>query len=605
MRPTQRVAYGDNLLEVTYSGLKGWYEKSIPHKGAKGFFERVGKAIVVMPAHLMLSIFQTVFMIFYDCVATLVFSVAALCTGFKKRSINNQVVGHLGSLGAIPGKALKHLAAAFCPPATYRSDHIQKAQYEYQYEEVWSKEIYPLAVHAYKNGYLFNKSNPQHYVDYELDRAEVEPRFSSTTMKSAERRIIKIPFGSSLNKVSYSTFKSWYEASSDKKTVKGNFEKVGKALLLMPAHLLLATIQSIAMAIYDLVLGIIFSLAALLTGFQKYVINRQALGHLGSLSQFPGVAIKNLTAAFCPPLAYRSDNERFLQYHFQFPQIWAKETPQFFKEKYQLIDIDRSYLQTHHLRLIRQIYQDFARQHWNTDKLADLFSYGYNLIFRDGSADRSVNVRTPLNGHSRSAHSLSQSQRNSNNLIQLELSPEITQLCMHARNSYHWLYSTIQTVVKAVGPKIKFDIRVDNHTNSGTISANSTSTQISQNRQTTTSVNSQPSQAQNSAIINHSLSSSAPSHVIITIPAADSTPLIPQPQTASSQTSLTSNDTVIEILPNFTTEGNPPQSFSSLKTLKSLAGWAFGGAKNLLSTTSRKNESDEIFQEVPQGDDIV
>lgn len=350
MGEVKKIPYGDNLMEASYSGLKGWYEKSAFKPGAKGFFERAGKAVVVIPAHILASIAQTIVMAVYDFVLAMIFGMAALCTGFKKRSINGQFLGHLGSLGSLPEKALKHLAAAFCPPGAYKSDNIRKAQYEHRFENHWKKGMPELAWDAYKNGYVpFSKDFAPAYTHSAQRGKEIEQSGYVASAKkitraedkkygyyedrhekaiNKDKAIGKVPFGSNLMTVSYSTLKNWFEKSNHKTGKKAFFEKVVKSIVLMPAHIIVGTLQSLVMAIYDLALGIIFSLAALFTGFKRYSFTRQALGHLGSLIQLPGFAFKNFAAAICPSLAYKSENVRHLQYQFQFSKLWLKEEPQ-------------------------------------------------------------------------------------------------------------------------------------------------------------------------------------------------------------------------------------------------------------------------------------
>lgn len=352
MGDVKKIPHGDNLLEATYSGLKGWYEKSALKPGAKGFFERAGKAIVVIPAHLLASIAQTVVMVIYDFVLALLFGIAALCTGFKKRSINGQFLGHLGSLGSLPEKALKHLGAALCPPCAYKSDNIRKVQYENQFKKYWAKEMPQLAWEAYKNDYASSyfgeeycryrqvrkemaRVNLNERIDAKMDaenkkfyRGDRTDRARLNKMQAKDRAIGKVPFGSNLMHVSHAAFKGWYEKSDHKTGAKGFFERVSKAVVLIPAHVVVGALQTIAMAVYDFAMALIFSLAAFFTGFKRYSLVRQALGHFGSLVQLPGQALKNFAAALCPPLTYKSDNLRKLQYRFQFSKVWIKEEPQ-------------------------------------------------------------------------------------------------------------------------------------------------------------------------------------------------------------------------------------------------------------------------------------
>lgn len=348
----KKVPSGDNLMQVSYTGLKGWYEKSIPKTGAKGFFERTGKAIIVIPAHLLIGLVQSVFMLIYDLAMAIIFSAAALFTGFKKHSINSQAASHLSSLAGIPGKALKNIAAAFCPPCAYKSDNIRDVQYAGQFGPIWAKEAPKLKWDAYKDGYSLRQFNKR-YVETLYDDQFSEPVFNKYWNKTVnkmnknvtgaddkereanfdkihkkERKLSLIPFGDNLMKVSFSAVKSWYEASNFTKGAKGFFERLGKSLVIMPMHLLVGAVQSIAMLVYDLVMSAIFSIAAFFTGFTRYSLNRRVLGHLGSLVHVPGEALKHVAAAFAPPIAYRGENTKDLQYHFQYEKIRSKIIPQ-------------------------------------------------------------------------------------------------------------------------------------------------------------------------------------------------------------------------------------------------------------------------------------
>lgn len=361
MADMKKISFGDNIMEASYSGLKGWYEKSAAKGGAKGFFERTGKAIIVITAHLIAGTVQTVLFAIYDLALTLIFGLAALFTGFKKKSINRQLLGHIGSLACLPEKALKHLSAALCPPFSYKSEHIREMQYRFQFEKYWSKEMPRLAWDAHRNGYFID-----HFAERYTGEKESQKKINLSTVhqdvvkllhkdltrahawdklekvRKRDRSISKIPFGSNLMTASRSAFKSWYESSADTHGAKGRAERAGKTLALIPAHLLVGTLQTVAMAIYDLIMGVVFAIAALFTGFKKYAINAQVLGHFGSLIQLPIQAVKNILTALAPPLAYKSSNIRELQYRYQFPHVWTQQAPQDFWEAYRAHHITAS-----------------------------------------------------------------------------------------------------------------------------------------------------------------------------------------------------------------------------------------------------------------------
>lgn len=364
-----KIPYGDNLMEISYSGLKSWYETSVNLPGPKGFFERAGKAIVIIPAHLLIATAQSALMLIYDLMLSLLFAAAALCSGFRKKEFNIQLLGHLGSLGNIPEKALKNLAAAICPPAFYKSNNICEAQFQANYENIWAQELQGKVWDANQLGIFAPKFEDHKTIDLAMDFARGYTQCNLTTQRESkiipsigrlantrannlpveisrsyplltsnlskdlrtkdEKYLSQLPFGSSLMSATYSIFKGWHEKSAEKMSLKGVFEQFAKTLVLIPAHLLVGTVQAAAMLVYDLALAIIFSLAAILTGFKYYGINRQALGHLGSLSEVLGQGIKNLmTALLSPALMYKSNNYRDLQYRYQFGKVWAREAPQ-------------------------------------------------------------------------------------------------------------------------------------------------------------------------------------------------------------------------------------------------------------------------------------
>lgn len=363
MGEIKRIPFGDNLMEVSYSGLKGWYGGSINKPGAKGFFERVGKAIVVIPAHLLIATVQSLLMVIYDFVLALFFSMAALCTGFKKKQLNAQFLGHLGSLGSLPEKAFNNLAAAFCPPLFYKSHNIYNCNRAFA--NLLIKQLPERAWEAYQLGYWNGLSNnflPDYYYNKFTDLEIVKSNILNKIKEFADKRLPneantfidqipasllkdsrtknekalgRIPFGKNLMDASQATLQTWYEKSAAKRGAKGFFERTGKAIVLIPAHLLVATVQPLLIVIYDLAMALIFSLAAFLTGFKYYGINRQALGHIGSLTAIPGQSIKNAAAAiFTPPLSYRSDHIRNLQFAYQFGEVAAKEYPLILWENY-------------------------------------------------------------------------------------------------------------------------------------------------------------------------------------------------------------------------------------------------------------------------------
>lgn len=349
----KKIPSGDNLMRVSYTGLKGWYEQSIFETRAKGFVERIGKVVVAIPAHLLIGLVQSIFILIYDLAMAIIFNVAAFFTGFRKHSLCAQAACHLSSLTAIPGQIFKNIAAAFCPPCIYKSDNIRKAQYLVQFDSIWAEEGPKLKWDAYKSEYLLSNfggsylepdsflkemSKPK-IVKYFEERSKEflkDPKNKTEEEKAKiflkrykqERRLSLIPFGDNLMKVSFSKLKSWYEASVFTKGSKGFFERLGKALVVMPAHLLVGGILSLAMAVYDVIMSAIFSLAAFFTGFTRYSFNRRVLGHLGSLLHIPGQALKHIAASFAPPIVYKGKNIKNLQYHFQYEKIKIKAMPQ-------------------------------------------------------------------------------------------------------------------------------------------------------------------------------------------------------------------------------------------------------------------------------------
>lgn len=333
----KQVSFGDNALAMTYSLLKSWSEKSAMKTGAKGFFEKTGKTVVLMPAHLLLATAGSLVAIIYDLVLTLSFGTAALCTGFQNKKILAQFLGHLGSLGGIPEQAFRNLAATLCPILAYRSDNIRDIRFERELDVIWADEIPELAWNAFtfkftKGMNFINDYTQAQASDEAIQKSRITNKIRNKEVKQKkkwQKNVQRIPFGSNLMDASLSVLKNWYQKSLTESGAKGFFEKLGKTILVVPAHLLVGIVQAPATLIYDLALGIIFSLAATLTLFKYHSLNVQALGHLGSFIQIPGKALKNIAIAlFCPPLTYRSDNIRKLQLRITFGEILAAEAPQ-------------------------------------------------------------------------------------------------------------------------------------------------------------------------------------------------------------------------------------------------------------------------------------
>lgn len=116
-----------------------------------------------------------------------------------------------------------------------------------------------------------------------------------------------IPSGGNLAKAGYNMLKNWYNESQDTPGKKGTLTRLGKCALLIPAHFLFAFWQTTLLAIYDLFMGIVFGLAALIKGCKNKDFNRKALAHFGGLATVFAVGAKHFIAGFAPPLAYKGD----------------------------------------------------------------------------------------------------------------------------------------------------------------------------------------------------------------------------------------------------------------------------------------------------------
>lgn len=156
-----KAPFGENLMTAAYSALKGWYERSVNKSGAKGKIERVVKGVLIGFGHLLCAKLLFLATLVYDLAMSLFYSLAALFTGFTKKKINSKALGHLVSLCMLPGKAIKHLFTAFCPPLIYKGDNVRHAQFKHQFKKVWTKEEPQRYWEAYQSGF-----NLKYYFGY-------------------------------------------------------------------------------------------------------------------------------------------------------------------------------------------------------------------------------------------------------------------------------------------------------------------------------------------------------------------------------------------------------------------------------------------------------
>ena len=108
--------------------LGNWYCQSYGKEGATGFFERVGKTLIIAPINLSIAAVNITAGVIYDFTLAAFWSLASLFTAFQYTNINFNAAAHLRSLGDAPSSALNHIIGCI-PELYFRNMGSQIGQY--------------------------------------------------------------------------------------------------------------------------------------------------------------------------------------------------------------------------------------------------------------------------------------------------------------------------------------------------------------------------------------------------------------------------------------------------------------------------------------------
>ena len=116
------MPYGLNVSQDIGYKLEEFYTNT--GEGCLGCMEKMGKWIVVAPAHLLTALIVDPALMIYDLVMALFFAAANLVTAFSIKELRDRFCGHSMSFFMTPNSMREHLIQGLFTPCAYHGAKV-------------------------------------------------------------------------------------------------------------------------------------------------------------------------------------------------------------------------------------------------------------------------------------------------------------------------------------------------------------------------------------------------------------------------------------------------------------------------------------------------